>query len=204
LSSQREGLTLNNMTNNFRRFVSRAGFIFWLMDRVEEVMFWRKPVWTWAWIICWGFICASLYFLPLCLSKPLSISLVVFTAFYPRLLLCIPSAALILILLHQYEKAHPSLTNPASLPTAVPAPRSILSNPLAGTLGASLTANADPAVNPAARNDAHGDHSTEGKAHGSTVDTDGNVIPAVSAGVPESGVDYYMNLQGIQNLMGLV
>lgn len=57
LSSQREGLTLNNMTNNFRRFVSRAGFIFWLMDRVEEVMFWRKPVWTWAWIICWGFIC---------------------------------------------------------------------------------------------------------------------------------------------------
>ncbi|KAJ9097589.1 hypothetical protein QFC21_004623 [Naganishia friedmannii] len=181
LSSQREGLTLNNMTNNFRRFVSRAGFIFWLMDRVEEVMFWRKPVWTWAWIICWGFI-----------------------SFYPRLLLCIPSAALILILLHQYEKAHPSLTNPASQLTAVPASRSILSNPLAGTLGASLTANTDPAVNPAARNDAHGDHSTEGKAHGSTVDTDGNVIPAVSAGVPESGVDYYMNLQGIQNLMGLV
>ncbi|KAJ9112638.1 hypothetical protein QFC19_000658 [Naganishia cerealis] len=139
LSSQREGLTLPNMTNNFRRFVSRAGFIFWLMDRVEE-----------------------------------------------------------------YEKAHPSWNNPASQPTAVSASRSILSNPLAGAIGASLTANSDPGVNPAARNDAHGDHSVEGKAHGSTVDTDGNVIPAVSAGVPESGVDYYMNLQGIQNLMGLV
>lgn len=59
LSSQREGLSLPNMTNNFRRFVARVGFIFWTMDRIEEVMFWRKPLWTWAWIMCWTLICES-------------------------------------------------------------------------------------------------------------------------------------------------
>jgi hypothetical protein len=72
---------------------------------------------------------------------------------------------------------------------------------LAGSIGAQLTATTDPAVHPTARTDVHAD---ESKAHGSTVDTDGTVIPAASAGVPESGVDYFMNLQGIQNLMGLV
>lgn len=60
LSSQREGLSLPNMTNNFRRFVARVGFIFWTMDRVEEVMFWRKPLWTWTWIMCWTMICQFL------------------------------------------------------------------------------------------------------------------------------------------------
>jgi hypothetical protein len=193
LSSQREPLTLPNMTNNFRRFVSRAGFIFWLMDRVEEVMFWRKPMWTWAWLICWSLICESPGVLRV-------LDLNHSTAFYPRLILCAPSAALILILLHQYEKAHPSITNPSSQFTAVAAPKSILSNPLAGSIGAQLTATTDPAVHPTARPDVHADE----KAHGSTVDTDGTVIPAASAGVPESGVDYFMNLQGIQNLMGLV
>lgn len=57
LSSQRETLALPAMTNNFRRFVARCGTIFWVEDRVEEVMYWRKPIWTWSWMLLWGFIC---------------------------------------------------------------------------------------------------------------------------------------------------
>lgn len=57
LSSQRESLSLPTMTNSFRRFVARCGTIFWVQDRVEEVLYWRKPVWTWSWMLLWGFIC---------------------------------------------------------------------------------------------------------------------------------------------------
>ena len=57
LSSQRESLSLPGMTNSFRRFVARCGTIFWVEDRVEEVLYWRKPVWTWAWMLLWSFIC---------------------------------------------------------------------------------------------------------------------------------------------------
>ena len=41
-------------------------------------------------------------------------------------------------------------------------------------------------------------------AHGSAVDSSGREVQAVTGGPPESGVDYYMNLQGIQNFMGLL
>lgn len=61
LSTVREGLRLDVMSNNFRRFVTKVGPVFWMQDRVEEVLFWRKPVWTWAWILAWGCIC-ELYF----------------------------------------------------------------------------------------------------------------------------------------------
>ena len=42
LLSTRDPLALQLTTTNFRRFVSRAGFGFWLMDRIEEVVMWRK------------------------------------------------------------------------------------------------------------------------------------------------------------------
>lgn len=57
LSSQRESLSLPVMTSSFRRFVARCGTIFWVEDRVEEVLYWRKPVWTLSWMLLWGFIC---------------------------------------------------------------------------------------------------------------------------------------------------
>ena len=59
LSTVREGLRLDVMSNNFRRFVTKVGPVFWLQDRVEEVLFWRKPTWTWAWLMAWAAICAS-------------------------------------------------------------------------------------------------------------------------------------------------
>jgi hypothetical protein len=57
LTSQREPLSLQLMTNNFRRFVARIGPVFWVQDRIEEIMYWRKPVWTLTWIVGWGLIC---------------------------------------------------------------------------------------------------------------------------------------------------
>ncbi len=57
LTTQREPLSLQAMTTTFRRFVARCGPVFWALDRVEEVVYWRKPVWTLAWIVGWGFLC---------------------------------------------------------------------------------------------------------------------------------------------------
>jgi len=28
-----------------------------MQDRIEEVLFWRKPIWTYAYMLAWGFIC---------------------------------------------------------------------------------------------------------------------------------------------------
>jgi len=68
-------------------------------------------------------------------------------------------------------------------------------------VAASLTLNTDPSTNPKIKDDS--DDSLM-YAHGSTVDADGREVPAIAPGPPESAVDYYMNLQGIQNLMGVI
>ncbi|OCF37433.1 hypothetical protein I316_00554 [Kwoniella heveanensis BCC8398] len=180
LSSQREGLSLPLVSNNFRRFITRVGPIFWLQDRVEEVLFWRKPLWTWAWMMTWTFIC-----------------------FQPRTLLLLPSLILILILLHIHEKTTPL---PSLLGTFIP-PSSATDR-----IGVS-----PPSPNPATSTTASGsaDASGAGGSTGSsgggfsattTKDAEGDTIsvPAVPPKEVESGVDYYMNLQAIQNLMGLV
>ncbi len=149
-------------------------------------------------------------------------------AFYPRLFLVIPFVALSLILLHQYEKAHPGIAPgaggaPASssssgpAPGLAPPPRStLLGNPATAALAATLTQNtrgsSDPAAGigggsgGAARDDGDDGPGTAAAIlpHGSTVDIDGREVPAAPPGVAESAVDYYMNLQGIQNLMGVV
>jgi hypothetical protein len=35
----------------------KVGPVFWMQDRIEEVLFWRKPTWTYAYMLAWGFIC---------------------------------------------------------------------------------------------------------------------------------------------------
>lgn len=137
-----------------------------------------------------------------------------FSGFYPRILLLIPFCVIILILLHQHTKTHPTplaTTLQPTSPAAVPAPKSsLLNNALTNSIAATLTQNNDPSVNPKARGDVDRHHGSGGKgedkygAAGSAVGADGREIPAVSGGPPESGVDYYMNLQGIQNFMGLL
>ncbi|WWC67825.1 uncharacterized protein I206_101742 [Kwoniella pini CBS 10737] len=178
LSTQRESLSLPLVSNNFRRFMTRVGPIFWLQDRIEEVLFWRKPLWTWAWMMLWIFIC-----------------------FQPRILLLLPSFVLILIFLHVQEKSTPidSLLGTSIQPSTI-----------TDRKNAFAPSSPDPSVNPSSTTNKSGEtHSNTGQGSFSTSttkDSEGENVEKVV--VPpketESSVDIYMNLQAIQNLMGLV
>jgi len=58
LLSTRDPLSVPTTTVNFRRFVSRVGPVFWLQDRIEEIVTWRKG-WkvTVIWTIAYSFFC---------------------------------------------------------------------------------------------------------------------------------------------------
>lgn len=60
LMSTRDPLSIPITTVNFRRFVSKIGPVFWLQDRVEEVVMWRRGNrYTAVWIGVYAFLCAS-------------------------------------------------------------------------------------------------------------------------------------------------
>ncbi|EPQ54424.1 hypothetical protein GLOTRDRAFT_111255 [Gloeophyllum trabeum ATCC 11539] len=77
LLSTRDPLSIPITSVNFRRFVSKSGPIFWLQDRIEEVVMWRKG-WkvTGVWMSAYAFLC-----------------------YFPRLILLLPHAVLLGILL---------------------------------------------------------------------------------------------------------
>ncbi|KAF8527573.1 integral peroxisomal membrane peroxin-domain-containing protein [Hysterangium stoloniferum] len=77
LMSTRESLSLQATTVNFRRFVSKSGPIFWLQDRIEEVLLWKRG---WKITIMWMAIYALF-------------------CFFPRMFLLLPHIILISILL---------------------------------------------------------------------------------------------------------
>jgi hypothetical protein len=58
LLSTRDPLSVPTTTVNFRRFVSRVGTVFWLQDRIEEILTWKKG-WkvTVLWMIAYSFLC---------------------------------------------------------------------------------------------------------------------------------------------------
>ncbi|KAK8846845.1 hypothetical protein IAR55_005933 [Kwoniella newhampshirensis] len=184
LTSQREGLSLNLMSNNFRRFVTRVGPVFWLQDRVEEILFWRKPVWTWAWILLWTFI-----------------------SFQPRTLLLLPSLTLMLILLHTHERTTPV---PSLLGIIAPQPTATdRINPSTGSGGSNIATATTASVAAAVVNARTSPNLSTGNSAFSastTKDSEGETVgvPVVPPQEAQSGVDYYMNIQAIQNLMGLV
>lgn len=108
-----------------------------------------------------------------------------YTAFQPRLLLLAPFLALLLTLLHISERAQPvasllgvSMSAPPAGTTRVSTKqlnKDVPSVPLGSGSGASMTTGSE-----------------------------GEAVPAVPPKEAESGVDYYMNLQAIQNTMGWV
>lgn len=58
LVSSSEPLSLPTTTNNFRRFALRSGSIFWLQDRIEEIVMWKKSYRiTVAWMSTYAFLC---------------------------------------------------------------------------------------------------------------------------------------------------
>lgn len=58
LLTTRDPLSIQIMTVNFRRFVSKSGSVFWLQDRIEEIVMWRKG-WkhTAVFMAAYAFIC---------------------------------------------------------------------------------------------------------------------------------------------------
>jgi hypothetical protein len=64
LLSTRDSLSIPITAVNFRRFVSKSGAVFWLQDRVEEVIFWRRG-WkvTASWMVAYSFLCKANHFM---------------------------------------------------------------------------------------------------------------------------------------------
>lgn len=62
LLSSKDPLSLPIMTNNFKRFVANVGPVFWMQDRIEEIMFWRRG-WrrTTSWMALYTFLCSLVY-----------------------------------------------------------------------------------------------------------------------------------------------
>lgn len=58
LLSTREPLSIPITSVNFKRFVETVGPVFWLQDRVEEIVMWRRG-WklTVAWMAAYSFLC---------------------------------------------------------------------------------------------------------------------------------------------------
>lgn len=59
LLSNRDPLSIQITSVNFKRFVERVGPVFWLQDRIEEILLWRRG-WkvTGAWLAAYGLLCS--------------------------------------------------------------------------------------------------------------------------------------------------
>ncbi|THH20594.1 hypothetical protein EW146_g803 [Bondarzewia mesenterica] len=105
LLSTRDPLSVPITTVNFRRFIAKVGFVFWLQDRLEEILMWKKG-WkvTGMWMAVYTFLC-----------------------YFPRLILLLPHAILLGVLLATHPSRHlsnPELTNsPPALPPLQHPPR---------------------------------------------------------------------------------
>ncbi|KAI0916942.1 hypothetical protein AcW2_007201 [Taiwanofungus camphoratus] len=83
LTTTRDPLSIPIVTVNFRRFVSKSGPAWWLQDRTEEIVMWRKGwKYTAVWMAAYAFLC-----------------------YFPRLVLLLPHTSILGILL----ATHPSI-----------------------------------------------------------------------------------------------
>ncbi|KAH8104745.1 integral peroxisomal membrane peroxin-domain-containing protein [Cristinia sonorae] len=127
LLSTKDPLSLSITTANFKQFVTKSGPVFWLQDRVEEIITWKCGwKYTSVWIAVYAFLC-----------------------YFPRLVFVLPFVILASIIL----ATDPSLKHPGPI------------------------------------NESGDDEST---------------LPPPPLQPSEGSVDWLANLQGIQNLMGLV
>ncbi|KAJ3876685.1 integral peroxisomal membrane peroxin-domain-containing protein [Lentinula edodes] len=97
LLSNKDPLSIQITSVNFKRFIERVGPVFWLQDRLEEIVFWRrgsKVTGTWLAVYC--FLC-----------------------YIPRLVFLLPHVILIAIILANANYATPSSTAGSSLPAPV-------------------------------------------------------------------------------------
>ncbi|KAF8341147.1 hypothetical protein F5887DRAFT_976939 [Amanita rubescens] len=94
LLSIKDPLSVPILSVNFRRFVSCVGPVFWLQDRIEEIVTWKKG-WkvTCSWLSAYGFFC-----------------------YFPQLLLCLPHIAIIAIILTTYPAGDQPPPTEGSIP----------------------------------------------------------------------------------------
>ncbi|KAJ3786222.1 hypothetical protein GGU10DRAFT_352553 [Lentinula aff. detonsa] len=92
LLSNKDPLSIQVTSVNFKRFIERVGPVFWLQDRIEEIVCWRRG-WklTGTWLAVYGFLC-----------------------YFPRLVFVLPHIILIAIILSSvhyplYKPPSPSL-----------------------------------------------------------------------------------------------
>lgn len=116
---------------------------------MEEVLFWHRPLVTWAFMATWAFI-----------------------SFNPRALLFFPTALLLLLYINLQEKKAPI---PSLLGVTIDAP----------DIGTHRVGSG-------------------AAAYSTTTAPDGEGSPAPPPKEAETSVDYLMNMQGIQNLLGFV
>ena len=117
LLTTRDPLSIPITTVNFRRFVSKVGPIFWLQDRIEEILMWKRG-WkvTTVWMAAYAFFCK-----PLLPVRSFSTRAELCQGFFPRLILLIPNALLVAILLRTYPAQAPDDSQCATN-TVPPAP----------------------------------------------------------------------------------
>ncbi|KAI0631916.1 integral peroxisomal membrane peroxin-domain-containing protein [Trametes polyzona] len=94
LLSTRDPLSIPITTTNFRRFVSRARPVFWLQDRIEEIVLWKRGWrYTLVWMAAYAFLC-----------------------YFPRLIFLIPHAVILSVLL----ATHPAIRKGENLDALPP------------------------------------------------------------------------------------
>ncbi|KAG5333553.1 hypothetical protein C0989_005451 [Termitomyces sp. Mn162] len=71
LMTNKEPLSIPITTLNFKRFVAKVGPIFWMQDRIEEVILWKRG-WrvTGVWMAAYAFFCIMLASYPYSKPKP--------------------------------------------------------------------------------------------------------------------------------------
>jgi hypothetical protein len=118
LLSSRDPLSLPIISNNFKRFVAKVGPVFWLQDRIEEILFWKRG-WrrTLTWMAVYAFLCSLAHGFHVYLHltyRPIG--------YFPRMILLIPHTILIAIILSSYPySSSPDLISPTSDPPPPPA-----------------------------------------------------------------------------------
>ena len=119
LLSTREPLSLQVTAVNFRRFVSKSGPVFWLQDRIEEVLMWKRG-WkvTCIWMAIYTFLCTCC-----CRANPIACSNALFPGYFPRMVLLLPHVILISILLVTHGDHHPSVRPEQTVPVFTPQPK---------------------------------------------------------------------------------
>ncbi|KAG6915800.1 hypothetical protein DXG01_009801 [Tephrocybe rancida] len=94
LLTTKEPLSIPITTANFKRFVAKSGPIFWMQDRVEEVVLWKRG-WrvTAVWMAAYAFFC-----------------------YFPKMVFAIPHMSLIAIMLASYP--YSTNTKPGEAPAS--------------------------------------------------------------------------------------